>query len=159
MATRKAVKAASTKVSLQEVVLAGVPLLPRLESCRESGLAAIKGSEVCRTGHINGPFLTNSCLAGAERGKLRTVLSKSQKESFERPLPSIIKDFGGRPFIENRLTRRSEDVVDSTDAKALAKGGKFCLRILTQLHAFMRGPDDVCLLRSRTRPSNVLPRS
>ena len=39
----------------------------------------------------------------------------------------------------------SEDVVDSTDTKALATEGKICLRVLTQLDAFVHGADDVCL--------------
>ena len=43
-------------------------------------------------------------------------LSKSWKESFERPLPDIIEDFGGFSFMEDCVTVHSEDVVDSTDA-------------------------------------------
>ena len=39
---------------------------------------------------------------------------------------------------------QSEDVVDSADARSLAKEGNFSLRVLTLLHAFMHGPDDVC---------------
>ena len=40
--------------------------------------------------------------------------------------------------MKNGVTMFSEDVVGSSDAKALTKEGKFCLQVLTQLHAFMR---------------------
>ena len=40
----------------------------------------------------------------------------------------------------------SKDVVDSADAQALTKERKFCLWILTQVHAFMHSADDVCFL-------------
>ena len=48
---------------------------------------------------------------------------------------------------------RSEKVVDSTDATALAEEGKFCLRVLTHLDTLVHGANDVCfgqqLVRNR----------
>ena len=37
-----------------------------------------------------------------------------------------------------------EEVVDSADAQSLTEEGKFRLRVMTQLHASVHGPDDVC---------------
>ena len=47
-------------------------------------------------------------------------------------------------LLKNCVTMNSKDVVDSANAKALAEVDKFCLRVLTLLHAFMNGPDDTC---------------
>ena len=47
--------------------------------------------------------------------------------------------------VRNVVTMHSEDVVDSADAQALTEEGKLRLWVLTQLHAFMHGPDDVCV--------------
>ena len=62
-------------------------------------------------------------------------------KSLSSALPNFIKDFGGFLFWKNGVTMYSEDVVDSADAKAFTEEGKFCLRILTHLHAFINGPE------------------
>ena len=94
---------------------------------RMLGLAATRASRC--GGRATSCALLYPIPDGAECGLFQTFLSKSGKESFERPLPDFIKKFGGFFFVH------SEDVVGSTDAKALAKEGKLCLWTLTYLHA------------------------
>ena len=47
-------------------------------------------------------------------------------------------------FLKDCVTVHSDNVVDSDDAKALTKKGKFCLLVLTKLLAIKHGTDDVC---------------
>ena len=82
------------------------------------------------------------CKAATSRGLFREDFCKSWKESLKRPLSHFIEDFGGFFFLKDRVTVHWENVAGSADAKALTKEGKFCLRLLTKLYAFMHGTDE-----------------
>ena len=116
---------------------------PRIMS-RIRGLAAFRAPRCAGVGKIARSFAPNTWVAGAECGLFRAVLSKFWKESFKRPLPGFTEDFGGFSFLKDCVTVHSENVVDSTDAKAVTEEGKFCLQVLTKLYVFMHGPDDIC---------------
>ena len=64
------------------------------------------------------------------------------EESFDRPLPNLIKDCGSLSVMQNVATMHSEDVVDPAYGQFFSEEGKFCLLALTA--APVHGPDDIC---------------
>ena len=55
-----------------------------------------------------------------------------------------IVDFSSSFSLQDRVAVHLKDVVDTADAEALTEEGKFCLRALTELHAFMHSSTDMC---------------
>ena len=87
---------------------------------------------MCWSG-VTRSFVTSSGLACAECGLHGAVLCKSREEPLKRPLPNLVVDFSGSLLLQDRVAMHPRDVVDTTDAKALAEESKFCLWVLTQL--------------------------
>ena len=58
-------------------------------------------------------------------------------------MPNFIKSFGRRFLSENRVTMYLEDVIDSAYTWTFADKGKFCLRVRTQLNAFVPGSKNI----------------
>ena len=48
--------------------------------------------------------------------------------------------------MQNVVTVHSEDVVDPA-TQAFSEESMFCLRVLTEVHALMHGPDDMCFCK------------
>ena len=73
-----------------------------------------------------------------------TVLRETWEEPFERPLPNLFKDLYNPLFLK-------DCVVDATDTQTLSEEGKFRLRILAELDAFVHCSEDVCFAQELVR--------
>ena len=108
-------------------------LLPRFICClgrllnvqhgRDS-VFVMKGFEVGGGGYVSRSFVSISRLACFERGLHHAVFRETWEEPLKRSLSNLVVDLGG---------------------SLLAEESKVCLRVLTQLDTFVRGPIDVCL--------------
>ena len=72
-------------------------------------------------------------------------------------LSNLVVDFGSPLFLKDCVAVNSQDVVDAAHSHTLSEKGKFRLRVLAELDAFVHFSNDVCLAQEVVR--DVLSRS
>ena len=98
--------------------------------------------------------IPDSC---TERRLRHTVLHETREEPFERPLSNLIVYLCSSLFLKDCVAVYSQDVVDAVNSHTLSEDGKFRLRVLAKLIAFVHCSNDVYLAEELVR--NVLSRS
>ena len=91
------------------------------------------------------------------------MCKNSDVSCFARPLPNLVVNFSSPPFLKDYVAVYSQEVVDAADSHTLLEEGKFRLRALAELDAFVHCSNDVCLAQEWVRdgptatPGVVLP--
>ena len=106
------------------------------------GLDAMSAPKCAGAAMSRALLVSNSRLACAECG-LRHTAPRETLEEPERPLPNHVVDFCSPLFLKGCVTVDSENVVDADNSQTFSEEGKFRLRVLTQLHSFVHGVDDI----------------
>ena len=87
--------------------------------CRE-------GTQVCWSRDVSRSLVPDSGLACAECVLYHAVFRATREGPLKRSQSNLIVDFSGSLLLQDG--GHAEDVVDTTDAKALAEEAKFCVR-------------------------------
>ena len=106
---------------------------------------------MCRSSDVSRSFVPDSRLASTERRLRHTVLRETCEEPFKRPLPNLDVDFCSPLFLKDCVAVNSQDVAHAADSQTLSGDGKFRLRVLAQLDAFVHCSNDVCFAQELVR--------
>ena len=127
------------KASLQEVLWKKACPDCVSDHCLDARFVCNESSQVCSD--VSRSFVPDSALASTECRLRLTVLRETWEELFERPLPNLVADFCSPLFLKDCVAVYSQDVVDAADSHTLG-GGKFRLRVLAKLNAFVHCSND-----------------
>ena len=108
---------------------------------------------MCRSRDVSRSFVPDSGLVSAEC-RLRHTVPPGRPE---RPLPHLVVDFCSPLFLKDCVAVFSQDVVDAANPHTPPEEGKFRLRLLAELDAFVHFSSDVCFAQELAR--DVLSRS
>ena len=140
----------------QEVLRQKTSCDPVLDHCLDARFGCYECSQVRRSRDVSRCFVPDSRLACAECG-LRHAVFCARELPFEGPLSNLVVDFCSSLFLKDCAAVYSQDVVDAADSQTLTEEGKFRLRVLAEVDAFVHCSNDVCVGQRLVR--DVLSRS
>ena len=112
---------------------------------------------MCRSRDVSRSLVPDSELACTECRLNHTALRETWEEPLERPLPNLDVDFCSPLFLEVHGAVFSQDAVAAANSHTLSEEGKFRLRVLAELHAFVHSSSDARFAQELVR--DVLSRS